>query len=182
MLRKILVVLVAVVVLFVIVVAARPSQFLVTRTANINAPDSAVFAQINDLHRWPSWSPWAKLDPNMKQSYDGAPAGTGASSSWAGNSKAGEGRMTIIESKPNEVVRMQLEFLKPFKATDTAEFILKPENNHTLVVWNMRGTNNFMFKAVGMFMNMDKMIGGDFERGLAQLKSIVETPPKATPN
>jgi carbon monoxide dehydrogenase subunit G len=161
-----------------IVVALRPAEFLITRSASISAPPAAVFAQINDLHKWEAWSPWAKIDPTMKQTYEGASAGTGAIYSWAGNKEVGEGRMTITESRPDEVVRIKLEFIKPFAAVNTTEFHLKPEGKQTSLTWSMSGTNNFMAKAFGLFMNMDKMVGGDFEKGLAQLKSAAE---KATP-
>jgi hypothetical protein len=107
--------------------------------------------------------------------YDGPPVGTGAGYTWAGNNKVGEGRMTISESRPNEFIRFQLDFLKPFKATNTAEFTFKPEGNQTFVSWSMTGKNNFMFKAAGLFMNMDKLVGGQFEQGLADLKSLCET-------
>jgi hypothetical protein len=140
----------------------------------ISAPAPVVFAQVNDLHRWENWSPWAKLDPNMKVAHEGPPAGKGAVYSWAGNSKVGEGRMTIIESRPNELVRINLEFIKPFAATNITEFTFKPEGNGTAVSWSMSGENNFLSKAVCLFMNMDKMVGGDFEKGLAALKSVSE--------
>jgi hypothetical protein len=133
---------------------------------------------VNDFHNWTAWSPWAKLDPAMKQTYEGAPAGTGAVSTWAGNKDVGEGRMTIIESRPSELIRIKLEFFKPFAATNTAEFTFKPAGDQTAVTWSMAGEKNFMAKAFGLFMNMDKMIGDDFEKGLANLKSVTETAPK----
>ena len=108
MLKKILIALAAIVVVFVIVVAMQPSEFRVTRTATISAPAPAVFAQVNDFHNWEAWSPWAKLDPTMKQTYEGAPAGTGAISTWAGNSEVGEGRTTITESRPSDLIRIKL--------------------------------------------------------------------------
>ncbi len=171
---KVLIVLIAVVVVFVIVVATRPADFRVTRTARIAAPSSAVFAQVNDFHNWAAWSPWARLDPAMRQSYEGAPAGPGAVYSWTGNKKVGEGRMTILESHPSDLVRIKLEFLKPFAATNVADFTFKPEGDQTVVTWSMAGKNNFMAKAFGLFMNMDKLVGGDFEKGLAQMKSVAE--------
>jgi uncharacterized protein YndB with AHSA1/START domain len=174
MLRKILIVLVLILIVFVIVVATRPANFRVTRSDSIAAPAELVFAQVNDFHKWDAWSPWAKLDPAMKQTHEGAPAGTGAIYSWAGNKKVGEGRMTITESRPNELIRIKLEFLKPFAAVNTTEFTFTPVGDQTAIDWSMTGTNNFMAKAFCMFMSMDKMIGGDFEKGLAQMKSIAE--------
>ncbi len=174
MLRKILIALAAIVVVFVVVVAMQPSEFRVVRSATISAPASAVFAQVNDLHKWEAWSPWAKLDPAAKSTFEGPPAGTGAIFRWAGNNQVGEGRMTITESRPNELIRFNLEFFKPMAGTSTAEFTFKPEGNETTVTWSMTGKNNFFAKAMCLFMDMDKMVGGQFEKGLAAMKSIVE--------
>jgi uncharacterized protein YndB with AHSA1/START domain len=179
MLKKILIALAVIVAVFAVIVAMQPPEFRVARTATISAPPAAVFAQVNDLHKWEAWSPWAKLDPAMKKTYEGAPAGTGAVHTWAGNNDVGEGRMTIVESRPNELIRFKLEFLKPFTATNTAEFSFKPEGNQTVVTWSMTGENNFIAKALHLFMNMDKMVGGDFEKGLAQMKSVAEAAPKS---
>jgi hypothetical protein len=159
---------------FVAVVAMRPADFRVTRSAAMSVPAADAFAQVNDFHKWDAWSPWAKLDPNMKQIYDGAPAGTGAIYTWVGDNKVGEGTMTLTESKPTELIRIKLEFRRPFKATNASEFTFKPEGNQTVVTWSMSGRNNFMFKAMGLFMNMDKMLGGEFEKGLASMKAVVE--------
>ena len=178
MLIKILVALAVIVLGFVGVVAMRPSEYRVARTATIAAPAPAVFAQVNDFHKWDAWNPWAKLDPAMKQAYEGATAGIGAIYTWAGNSEVGEGRMTLTESRPSDLVRIRLEFLKPFATTSTAEFSFKPEGDHTAVTWSMTGKVNFMAKVVHLFMDMDRMIGGNFEKGLAQLKSVVEAAPK----
>ena len=167
-----------IVVVFVVIVALQPPEFRVARSATIAAPPPAVFAQVNDFHKWDAWSPWAKLDPNMKKTHEGAPAGTGAIYSWSGNDQVGEGRMTLTESRPSELIRIKLKFMKPFAATNTTEFTFKPEGNQTAVTWSMFGTNNFIAKAFGLFMNMDKMVGGDFEKGLASMKSVVETAPK----
>src|SRR4029450_3509072 len=122
MLVKILVGLAALVVLLVVVVALQPSEFRITRTATVAAPASAVFAQVNDFHKWEAWSPWAKLDPNAKNTFEGPSAGEGACFRWAGNKNVGEGSMTITESRPNDLIRIRLEFLKPFAATNATEF------------------------------------------------------------
>ena len=114
----------------------------------------------------------------MKKTYDGASAGTGAIYSWSGNDQVGEGRMTLTESRPSDLIRIKLEFIKPFAATNTTEFSFKPEGNQTVVTWSVFGENNFMAKAFGLLMNMDKMVAGDFEKGLAQLKSVMEAAPK----
>jgi uncharacterized protein YndB with AHSA1/START domain len=177
-LKKILIALAVIVVVFIVIVALQPSDFRVARSATISAPPPAVFAQVNDFHKWEAWNPWGKIDPAMKQTYEGAPAGPGAIYTWSGNNEVGEGRMTITDSRPSELIRVKLEFFKPFAATNTAEFAFKPEGNQTLVTWSMFGEKNFMAKAVHLVMNMDKMIGGQFEKGLADMKSAVEAPAK----
>ncbi len=178
MLKKILIVLAAIVVVFVVVVAMQPSDFRVARSATISAPAPAVFAQVNDFHKWEEWSPWAKLDPAAKSTFEGPPAGTGAIFRWAGNKEVGEGSMTITESRPSDLIRIKLEFLKPFAATNTAEFTFKPEGDQTAVTWSMSGQSNFIGKAFCLFMDMDKMVGGQFEKGLASMKSIAEAVPR----
>ena len=174
MLLYILIAVAVIVVVLVAIVAMQPAEFRVVRSAAMSAPASTVFAQVNDFHNWEAWSPWAKLDPEAKNTFEGAAAGTGAIFSWAGNNKVGAGRMTLTESRPSERIRINLEFLKPFKATNTTEFTFKPEGNQTVLMWSMSGRKNFMSKAFCMFMNMDKMVGGDFEKGLANMKAVVE--------
>jgi len=174
MLPTILIILAALIVIFIVVVALQPSDFRIERSATMAAPPEKVFGEVNDYHFWQAWSPWAKLDPNMEQTYEGPPAGTGAIYSWTGNKQVGEGRMTIMESRPGKRILINLEFLRPFRATNTAEFTFKPSGSDTEVTWAMIGKKNFVFKAFGLFMSMDKMVGKDFEKGLAQLKAIVE--------
>jgi hypothetical protein len=178
MVETILIALALIIFVLLIIVALQPSEFRVVRTAAMAAPAPAVFAQVNDFHNWEAWSPWAKLDPAMKQSYEGPPAGTGAIYTWNGSKQVGEGRMTITESRPSDLVRINLEFFKPFAANNLTEFTFRPAGNHTEVTWNMTGKNNFIAKAIHLFMNMDKMVGGQFEQGLAQMKSVVEKAPK----
>lgn len=178
MLKKILIALVAIVVVFLGVVAMQPSDFRIVRTATMSAPAPAVFGQVNDFHNWEAWSPWAKLDPAAKNSFEGPSAGIGAIFRWAGNKEVGEGGMTITESRPSDLIRIKLEFLKPFAATNSAEFTFKPDGDQTAVTWSMAGKNKFISKAICLFMNMDKMVGGKFEEGLAAMKSIVEAVPK----
>jgi uncharacterized protein YndB with AHSA1/START domain len=174
MLLKVLIVLAVVVGVFLVFVALRPSAFRVTRSASIAAPPEAIFAQVNDLHKWEAWSPWAKLDPAAKNSYAGPVEGAGATFAWSGNNKIGEGRMTITESRPYELIRFKLDFVKPFKGTNTAEFTFKPEGNQTVVTWTMLGQNNFISKAIQIFVNCEKMVGGQFEKGFAEMKAITE--------
>ena len=174
MLDIILILVAIAVIIFIIVAAMQPSDFRITRTGSITAPASAVFAQVNDLHKWDAWSPWAKLDPDAKNSFEGPASGVGAIMRWVGNNKVGQGSMTIIESRPDEFISFKVEFLKPFKATNTSEFSLANENDQTTVTWSMYGKNNFMGKVIGLIMSCEKMVGGQFEKGLAALKSVVE--------
>jgi len=139
MLKKALIALLIVVVVACAIAATKPDDFSVSRTATFTAPAETVFAQVNDLQKWNAWSPWAKLDPNAKNSFEGPQAGVGAVMKWAGNMNVGEGSMTITESRPNELVTFRLDFLKPFEATNTAEFTFKPEGNQTVVTWSMHG-------------------------------------------
>jgi hypothetical protein len=160
--------------IFPIVVAVQPSEYTVTRSAAVAAPASAVFPAVNDLHRWQRWSPWEGLDPAMKRTYEGPAAGVNATYAWVGNDKVGEGRMTITDSKPNELVKMKLEFFKPMAGTSDVAFTFKEDGGKTTVTWAMSGKNNFVGKAFCLFMNMDKMLGGEFEKGLASLKTETE--------
>ena len=178
MFSKIMMMLAALVVVFLIVVAVQPNDFRIERSASVAAPAETVFAQVNDFHKWTEWSPWAKLDPTMKQTFEGPASGKDASYTWAGDNKVGEGRMTIAESRPNELIRIKLEFLKPFPATNTADFTFKPEGNQTVVTWSMAGKHNFVGKAMCLLMNMDKMVGGQFAEGLAKMKAIAEAEAK----
>lgn len=158
-----------------IFIASRPSDFRVSRSLTMAAPASAVFAQVNDFHKWDAWSPWIKLDPNAKVGFEGPEAGEGAKFFWSGNSEVGEGSMTLVESKPDELVRIRLDFVKPFAGTADAEFTFEPvTSNETKVTWSMSGKNNFIAKAIGLVIDCDKMIGDNFETGLASMKAIVE--------
>jgi Polyketide cyclase / dehydrase and lipid transport len=168
-----LLIVIALIVIFVLA-SRQPDDFSITRSGNISAPASAIFPHVNDLHRWDAWSPWAKLDPNAKNAFEGSEEGVGAKMSWAGNNKVGVGSMTITESRPNDYIQFKLEFLKPMQATNIAEFTFKPEGDQTSVTWSMKGTNNFMAKVMNLFINCDKMVGGQFEKGLASLKEVVE--------
>jgi len=174
MLKKILISLGVCLLLFIVVIALQPADFRVSRSATVSAPPVIVFEQVNDFHKWEAWSPWAKLDPAMKQAFEGAASGTGTVYTWAGNDQVGEGRMTITESRPGELVKIDLEFLEPFAARNIAEFAFKTDGAQTTVTWTMTGKNNFMAKAFQFFVNMDKLVGGDFEKGLAQLKTAAE--------
>jgi len=164
----------AILAIFAIVVATRPGEFRYERSLAMSAPVDAVFPLVNDFHNWKDWSPWDKLDPSQKTTYDGPASGVGAKYGWNGNDDVGEGRMSITDAKANENVKIKLEFIRPFAAVNDTEFLFKPEGSGTKVSWVMSGTNNFMSKAFGMFVDMDKMLGSDFDKGLTQMKVLAE--------
>jgi uncharacterized protein YndB with AHSA1/START domain len=170
MLNLVVIALVVAVVVLLLVVSRQPDTFHVERSRRIAAPQDKVFAQINDFHLWQQWSPWAKLDPTMQVTYSGPDSGVGATQSWVGNNQVGQGSSTIIESQPNERVRMTLAFLKPFKATNDVVFTVVPEGDTVRVTWAMSGPKNLLMKGMHMVMDMDKMCGQAFEHGLAQLE------------
>jgi hypothetical protein len=154
--------------------ATRPDVFRVQRAASIQAAPEKVFPLIADFHSWISWSPWENRDPALKRTYSGAASGIGAVYAWEGNRSVGSGRMEITEASPCSKVTIQLDFLKPFEAHNVAEFSLQPAGGATNVTWSMQGSSPFMMKVMGIFASMDKMIGKDFEAGLANLKSVAE--------
>ncbi len=178
MLLKILIGLVVVVVLLTIFIATRPSTFSVTRSATMAAPPAAVFSQVNDFHKWEAWSPWAKMDPDAKSTFEGPSSGRGAKFHWDGNKNVGAGNMTIVESRPNDRICIDLVFIRPFAGKSDTLFTFKPEDGKTNVTWTMSGRNNFIAKAIGLVMNCDKMVGGQFEQGLANMRASVESKPK----
>jgi hypothetical protein len=178
MLKILLIAITAVIGVFLIIVAMQPSSYRVMRSIVIAAPPDALFPQMNDLKKWEVWNPWGKADPNMKLTYGGPTSGVGANYSWAGNSEVGEGRATITESRPSESVKYKMEFFKPMPATSVMEFAFKPQGNETEVAVTVTGEKSFVAKAFCLFMSMDNMIGGKFEKALAELKTIAESPVK----
>jgi hypothetical protein len=165
-----------------IVIAMQPSDFRVSRSMTMAAPPPAVFEQVNDFHHWEAWSPWIKIDPNAKGTYEGPTAGPGSKFHWDGNSDVGAGSMTILDSKPNEHVHIKLDFIRPMEGTNDVYFTLKPEGENTNVTWSMEGKNNFIAKAISLVIDCEKMVGGYYEQGLANMKAIVEKPPKENPS
>src|SRR4051812_4612139 len=170
----ILIAVVAIIVVLLIVIAMQRPDFRYARSATINAPASVIFPHVNDFKKMDVWSPWLKFDPTAKVIHEGPPSGVGAIETWDGNKNVGAGKMTITESRPSELIRLNLEFFRPFAANNTAEFTFQPQGIGTTVTWAMMGKRNFMTKGMGLFMNFDKMIGGNFEKGLAELKTIAE--------
>jgi uncharacterized protein YndB with AHSA1/START domain len=170
----IVVILLAVAVVVLTFASTRPNDFSVKRSAEIKAAPDKVFALINDFRQWPKWSPWEKLDPHLKRTLSGAEAGRGSVYEWEGDKKVGAGRMEILDSVPPSRVDIKLSFLKPFRAENRTVFTITPVGGASQVLWEMTGTNNLMFKIMGMFMSMDKMVGRDFEKGLAAMKAESE--------
>lgn len=182
-LLKILLVLLIAVGAFAGYIATKPNDYRVERSATLGAPPEVVFAQVNNLRKWNDWSPWAKLDPNAKNSFSGPESGEGAVFGWSGNNKIGEGKMTITKSQPSTLVEYRLEFERPMKDTGMSEIRLEPAGDQTKVTWAMYGAyQNFIQKAMCTVMNMDAMIGPDFEKGLTNLKNVVENAPPSQPS
>ena len=169
---SILVLLVVCVLVVLGLAMSQPGHYRVERRATVGAPPESVFARVNDFRRWPEWSPWEKLDPAMQKTYEGPETGVGSSYAWSGNADVGRGKMTITESEPPSRVGIRLEFLAPMAAVSQTEFAFAPATGGTDVTWTMNGTNNFMAKLFTVFMDMDAMIGKDFEAGLAALDSV----------
>ena len=173
---KIVLLVVVIAVVGVLALAAtKPNTYHVTRNATIAASPAAVFAQVNDFRRWETWSPWEKLDPTMKRTFSGPETGKDAGYAWLGNDKVGEGRMTILESEPDSRIGIRLDFIKPFEETCQVGFTFASAGEGTNVTWTMDGNHNYMSKVMCVFMDMEKMIGTDYEKGLAQLKTVAET-------
>jgi uncharacterized protein YndB with AHSA1/START domain len=154
--------------------ALQSSAFSIVREADFKASPAEVFANLNDFHKWAAWSPWEKMDPNLQRSFSGSTAGVGAKYSWVGNKKVGEGNMEITHSEAAKRMQLDLNFIKPFQASNVTEFTLSPASGGTHVKWEMRGQKPYMMKVMSLFMDMDKMVGKDFEAGLANLRGVVE--------
>jgi hypothetical protein len=157
-----------------ILAATKPATFSVQRAIDVKAPPDRIFPLINDFHQWVSWSPYENKDPAMKRSYSGAESGKGAVYGWDGNSNVGSGRMEILETSIPSKILIKLDFFKPFEGHNTAEFTMLPQGDATHLTWVMRGPAPFMSKLMQVFMNLDHMIGKDFEVGLANLKKLTE--------
>ncbi len=174
MLKRVLLAALAAVVLFSVYVALQPSAYRVERAAIVVAPPAAVFAEVNDFHNWAEWSPWAKIDPDVKTTFEGPVAGQGAVLHWSGNAEVGEGRMTLTESQPDERILIDVDFVKPWAGRQSSEFTFKPDGARTIVTWTASGVKDFIGKGMSLFMDTDKMIGAQYEKGLANLKVVTE--------
>ncbi len=166
----------------VIAAAMQPDEFRVTRSIVVSAPPAVVFPHYNDLHRWDAWSPWAKKDPDAKATFEGPEAGVGSSFSWDGNADVGAGKMTILETRPDQLVKLNLQFLRPFTGENTVEISFTPQDAGTEIVWTMYGPNQLIGKVMSLFIDCDAMVGKDFEAGLSNVKTIVETTAQRAPD
>ncbi len=177
MLATILGILALVVIALLVAAAMRPDSFRIQRSTVIKAPPERIAGFIEDFHKWGSWSPWENIDPQMKRTFGGPERGKGSTYAWEGNKNIGSGRMEVLESSPSKVL-IKLDFLKPFEAHNTAEFTLVPKGAITEVNWAMYGPSPFLSRLMTMFFSMEKMVGGQFETGLANLKGVAEAPAK----
>jgi len=183
MFKKVLLVLAVAVVALLVVIATRPDAYHVERSLDVGAPVATVFATVGDLKTWGQWSPWDKRDPDMHKTFTATTSGVGASYAWEGNKKVGKGKMTITDQQPPERLVERLEFIEPFQSVAETAFNFKSTGPaSTRVTWSLDGKNNFVGKAFSLVMNMDKMIGGDFEDGLANLKRVAEASKPAAPS
>ena len=177
MFKKILIALAVIIAGILVAAAFQPNTFHIERTVTIAATPAKIAPHINDFHNWGAWDPWAKLDPTMKVTISGAAKGKGAVYEWQGNGQVGQGRMEILDSTPNKI-SIALDFIKPMAAQDNATFTLTPKGTSTDVTWAMDGNVPFVGKIFHLFMNMDKMVGSQFDKGLADLKAAAEAPAK----
>lgn len=168
------VVLLALICIFIIYISSRPDSFVVQRSIAIKADPGSIYPYIADFHKWSAWSPYERLDAKMEKSYAGSPSGLGSKYLWDGNEKAGAGTMEIVEANEPSKVVIKLDFSKPFEGHNVAQFKLQPQDQNTLVSWSMSGESSVMMKCAGLFMNLDELIGRDFEIGLKSLKEEVE--------
>jgi polyketide cyclase/dehydrase/lipid transport protein len=174
MFKKIALLIVVLIVAVLGYAATRPDALHVQRSATIKAPADRIFPLINDFHSWSAWSPYEKMDPGMKRTFSGPANGKGAVYEWEGNSQVGQGRMEITDTSDPSRVTIKLDFIKPFEGHNTAEFALVPQGDSTTVTWSMDGQSPYVVKLMGVFINMDNMVGKDFETGLTNLKTVAE--------
>ncbi len=175
MIKKLGIGVVVVLVVLVGVTASRPATFTVSRSIDLKAPPAIAYAHVIDFHEWAEWSPWDKLDPAMKKDYSGPPTGVGTKYSWVStNSDVGSGSMTIVDTTPAEAIGIDLQFTSPFETKNRTDFTFKPTADGTTVTWTLQGTNDFFGKAFSLVANMDKLVGDDFVKGLADLKTHAE--------
>lgn len=174
MLKILVIALLLVIAAILIYAATKPNTFRIQRSANLRATPERIFALLNDFHQWEAWSPWEKIDPQIKRTYSGAASGKGAIYEWNGNKNVGQGRMEILESSPSSRMLIKIDFITPMEAHNTIEFALERQGDSTTVTQAMYGPNPYISKLMSIFLNMEKMIGPKFEEGFASLKALTE--------
>lgn len=174
MLKNILIGLAGLVIVLLLIIASRPAEFAVERSGEVPGPPEVAYSLVDDFHAWAAWSPWEKMDPGMQRTFEGADSGVGAIYRWSGSPQVGKGRMEITETTPHEKIVLALEFQEPMQATNTTTFTFAPSGDATRVTWSMRGRNGFVGKALSLVFDMDQMVGPDFERGLADMKTAAD--------
>ncbi len=174
MIKKLFALLLIAIVVVLGIAMTKPDHVEVVREARIKAKPEKIYPLIEDFHEWAKWSPWEKLDPAMKRTFGGPQKGVGATYEWEGNKDVGKGKMELTAAKPSSQIDVNLDFIEPFEGHDKVVFTLTPEGEETVVKWSMGGPANFMSKVMCVFVDMDKMVGGDFEKGLANLKAATE--------
>jgi len=174
MLKKLLAIVAGLIAVVLVLAATKPDSFQVRRTATVKALPDSIWPYLDDFHNWPAWSPWERMDTAMTRTYSGAPSGVGAVYAWSGNKKVGTGQMKITAAEPVTSLTIALDFQSPFEAHNTTIFALAPSGDSTTVTWTMTGPNTYLSKVMSVFVSMDKMVGPDFEAGLAKLKTVVE--------
>lgn len=177
MFKKLLAGLAAIILIIIVVAAFQSDDMNVTRSSTIAAPPEKVFKVVNDFRLWDAWSPWSKLDPQMKKTLEGPPEGVGAAYHWSGNQEVGEGTTRLVASKPNEMVGMKLEFVRPFAGTSDVQFTFTPDAAGTKVTWSMQSKKPFIAKIAGLFIDCEKMCGDQFNEGLANLAKVATAAP-----
>lgn len=175
MFQIILIIIILGIIALLIIAAKQRDDFRYSRSTTINSIPAKVFEHVNSQRKWQEWNPWAKIDPNAKFDFEGPESGVGAISKWDGNNQVGKGISTITISHPHEFIQLKLEFIRPMKAINTAEFTFTPQDNFTVVTWSMYGKNTYIGKIVSLILNCEKMVTGQFDKGLANLKGIVES-------
>ena len=178
MIKKVVTAVVVLLGALLIYAATQPDTFRIQRATSIKAPPERIFAVLNDFLRWDAWSPWEKKDPAMKRTFSAVTSGKGAVYAWEGNRDVGQGRMEIAESVAPSKVAIKLDFVKPFETHNIVEFTLEPKADSTNVTWTMQGPMPYISKLITVFVNMDSMVGKDFEAGLANLKAVAENQPR----
>jgi hypothetical protein len=174
MLKKILAILAAIIAVILLLATTKPDSFQIQRSASYRASPDSIWPYLDDFHNWPAWSPWEKMDPAMTRTYSGAPSGVGAVYAWSGNKKVGTGQMKITGAEPDSSLTIALDFVTPFESHNTTVFSLAASGDSTTVTWTMSGPSTYLSKVMSVFVSMDRMVGPDFEAGLANLKGVVE--------